>query len=159
MSTMNLQHIVSAMVRHFPPTRALEAFSTVTLTDLGGFAVHMHVTAEQAEAIAAAFAPKVNAAGIPVFEGRAAAMISDTEKLNYGGPAFPQNDLSSYGMGPAEFNNVGMTLRDWFAGQAASGAVAAFGDANISEVGMRAIVREAYGIADAMLAAREAAKC
>lgn len=35
-----------------------------------------------------------------------------------GGPAFPQNDLSGYGMGPSETGNRGMSLRDWFAGQA-----------------------------------------
>ena len=35
-----------------------------------------------------------------------------------GGPAFPQHDLSGYGMGPAETNNGGMTLLDWFAGKA-----------------------------------------
>lgn len=35
-----------------------------------------------------------------------------------GGPAFPQSDLSGYGMGPSGTNNGGMSLRDWFAGQA-----------------------------------------
>lgn len=41
-----------------------------------------------------------------------------TDQHNDGGPAFPQNDLSTYNMGPAEKNNGGMTLRDWFAGHA-----------------------------------------
>jgi hypothetical protein len=35
-----------------------------------------------------------------------------------GGAAFPQNDLGTYGMGPANGSQTGMTLRDWFAGQA-----------------------------------------
>lgn len=38
--------------------------------------------------------------------------------MNDGGPAFPQTDLSAYGMGPNEDGNSGMSLRDWFAGQA-----------------------------------------
>lgn len=45
-----------------------------------------------------------------------------TDKINNGGPAFPQNDLSGYGMGPAGYGNGGMSLRDWFAGQVLAGA-------------------------------------
>jgi hypothetical protein len=38
-----------------------------------------------------------------------------THEKDTGGPAFPQNDLSGYGMGPAEFGNGGMTLRQYAA--------------------------------------------
>jgi hypothetical protein len=47
-----------------------------------------------------------------------------TETPHDGGPAFPQSDLSGYGIGPAERSNGGMTLRDWFAGQAFAGILA-----------------------------------
>jgi hypothetical protein len=80
-----------------------------------------------------------------------------------GGPAFPQNDLSSYGIGPSE-NNAGMTLRDWFAGQAMAamltgvvGKIGAGSDVHAYATGPcnAVIVDRAYVIADAMLAARK----
>lgn len=67
-----------------------------------------------------------------------------------GGPAFPQNDLSSYGMGPAECNNGGMTLRDYFAGQALAGHYCDWGKRSMNE-----IAQMAYTMADAMLEARK----
>lgn len=89
-------------------------------------------------------------------------------EINTGGPAFPQNDLSGYGMGPAERNNGGMTLRDWFAGQALANPAICTGEvanrtldewfgryrANISRAEI--VVRQALEYADAMLAASEA---
>ena len=70
---------------------------------------------------------------------------------NDGGPAFPQHDLSGYGMGPAECNNGGMTLRDWFAGQVLAGMMAN------PEIGGSAseLAHYAYKHADAMLAERD----
>lgn len=54
--------------------------------------------------------------------------MSETPKTNDGGPAFPQADLSGYGFGPAmrgdEYVTNGMSLRDWFAGQALAGRMA-----------------------------------
>lgn len=47
-----------------------------------------------------------------------------------GGPAFPQSDLSGYGMGPQtspdglSYQVAGMTLRDWFAGKAMQALIA-----------------------------------
>ena len=82
-----------------------------------------------------------------------------SEKINDGGPAFPQNDLSTYNMGPAEKNNGGMTLRDWFAGQALAGFMAGYfanpdnGDLENDEIAMFV-----YEQADAMIAAREASE-
>jgi hypothetical protein len=68
--------------------------------------------------------------------------------INDGGPAFPSDYI------PGTATTPGMTLRDWFAGQALSaiiltplsqnGCATFFGSAN-----------EAYGYADAMIAARE----
>lgn len=38
------------------------------------------------------------------------------ESKDNGGPAFPQNDLSAYNMGPEGIGDgMGMSLRDWFA--------------------------------------------
>lgn len=56
-----------------------------------------------------------------------------------GGPAFPAE---------AVLHNKGMTLRDWFAGQALVGKLAH------GEVGAAGVSRRAYEYADAMLAAR-----
>lgn len=81
-----------------------------------------------------------------------------------GGPAFPQNDLRSYGMGPSEFGNGGMTLRDWFAGQALVGMAAMTTQAmhaegySVQDV-KAAIVRQAYGLADAIPAAQITVQC
>ena len=69
-----------------------------------------------------------------------------------GGPAFPWM-MSGGGMTPSS----GMTLRDYFAGQAASILVAALGTP--SEVTMERMGEEiaarAYMVADAMIAERE----
>ena len=65
-------------------------------------------------------------------------------KINDGGPAFPREDFH---------NGVpGMSLRDWFAGQAMAGWLASFGpDDGYRSAG---IAEFAYEIADDMLAAR-----
>lgn len=71
-----------------------------------------------------------------------------------GGPAFPVQALASPGSEVA----WGMSLRDWFAGQALAGMLSAFakgakngGPARFAE----ANCDTAYDIADAMLRARE----
>ena len=63
-----------------------------------------------------------------------------------GGPAFP---VSIPGCGDNGWH--GMTLRDWFAGQAISGAMSVAVDA--SDLDKCAI--QAYALADAMLKARQ----
>ena len=65
---------------------------------------------------------------------------------NDGGPAYPS--LRETG----ESAGRGMSLRDWFAGQALSGILASERDAGAPD-----LAREAYLYADAMLAAREEA--
>lgn len=62
-----------------------------------------------------------------------------------GGPAFP---ISLPGWG--DNGAGGMTLRDWFAGQALSSAMGQYGPVKAAEM--------AFAYADAMLAAREVAK-
>ncbi len=71
--------------------------------------------------------------------------------INNGGPAFPiplQKGQSYQGHAPCD----GMTLRDYFAGQALMGLIAKGED----ELNTDARAVEAYNLADAMLRAREA---
>jgi hypothetical protein len=73
--------------------------------------------------------------------------------INDGGPAFPNKD---------ELGNMipGMTLRDWFAGQALAEIYTARDCLSYSkdETIGQAVARNAYTMADAMLAAREGTK-
>lgn len=70
-----------------------------------------------------------------------------------GGPAFPRtmgwNGLTDYEEHRCSDDQTGMTLRDWFAGQALAGILAATTVAGPGESASRA-----YGMADAMLAER-----
>lgn len=80
---------------------------------------------------------------------------------NDGGPAFPHNNLTieAYQSGLA---GPGMSLRDWFAGQALQGALASetssyrwpFADGERASEDWKNIARFAYDAADAMIAAR-----
>jgi hypothetical protein len=67
--------------------------------------------------------------------------------INDGGPAFPLNASDAWG-GPVQ----GMSLRDWFAGQALAGLMAEPTD---TPVATAKYARAAYIMADAMLKARE----
>ncbi len=75
--------------------------------------------------------------------------------INDGGPAFPASP--TYGPNgdlyrPADIGCEGMTLRDWFAGQALAG-MSAHKDSSKWE--MHEITADAYAYADAMIAARK----
>ncbi len=70
-----------------------------------------------------------------------------TNRKDDGGPAFPQLEPNS-----AYFNATGMTLRDWFAGQALAGALDRWLEVRVSD---KEISGWAYEIADAMLEARK----
>ena len=69
MSHVNMQDIRSVGTTKYEGAAYYHPFSVVKLIDKNGFEVNLFVTDEQAEAIAAVFAPKVNSAGVPVFEG------------------------------------------------------------------------------------------
>ena len=74
--------------------------------------------------------------------------------INDGGEAFPRAGAFSPDHGYADQGACGMSLRDWFAGQALAGLLAG----QYRESGhhnLLGVPREAYSIADAMLAARE----
>jgi len=63
--------------------------------------------------------------------------------IDDGGPAFPNNDQNGCAF-------AGMTLRDWFAGQALAGML----DRTYG-IPVSIIAERSYQMADAMLAARE----
>lgn len=66
-----------------------------------------------------------------------------------GGPAFPHVNPNYDGNWNKEPQRGGMTLRDWFAGQAISAIIR---ENPYAET--KALARDAYRVADAMLAAR-----
>lgn len=86
-----------------------------------------------------------------------------------GGLAFPQKekvrDPAAY---PSpeyfEVTHTGMSLRDWFAGNALSGIVAGLcangerGDRAYNLIGFNDAAKDAYTLADAMIAARKGSK-
>ena len=75
--------------------------------------------------------------------------MNDTKQLNNdGGPAFPGFDLINQ---EGRRNPAGMTLRDYFAGQALAGILASANFGNVKDW----IGAKAYEVADSMLAARE----
>lgn len=67
-------------------------------------------------------------------------------------PAFPSQGFGSDGL-PMESPSYGMSLRDWFAGQALTGALAG-GEYAISGGTEEHIAALAYNFADAMITAR-----
>ena len=66
-----------------------------------------------------------------------------------GGPAFPSPSVQHVDL-------RGMSLRDWFAGQALAGLLASEGGSDCGFYTAPAAAARAYDIADAMLAARRA---
>lgn len=84
-------------------------------------------------------------------------MESDNERLNAivdGGPAFPSPGLRGEyvnGMHYSMESTGGMTLRDWFAGQALAGCCAREW---VDTEGLSDLANTMYVVADAMLKAR-----
>lgn len=88
---------------------------------------------------------------------------------NDGGPAFPQTIDSIYGSEDCAPAPMGMSLRDWFAGQALAGIMSrgdggdlhAYHDLKVGSCGdngitsPRAIAAHCYTLADMMLEERE----
>ena len=66
-----------------------------------------------------------------------------------GGPAFPAIE---YETTPGTFKAGGMTLRDWFAGQALTHYASEYQDRMVA----KDIASQCYSLADAMLEARKA---
>jgi hypothetical protein len=74
---------------------------------------------------------------------------------NTGGPAFPRNILE-HGHGVTTTHESGMTLRDYFAGQVAIGAMSEYWNGDrMTDPTFADIAKQAYGIADAMLKERK----
>lgn len=73
-------------------------------------------------------------------------------EIKDGGPAYP--NLKAHDSGPRDARNGGMSLRDWFAGQALVGILS--GPMNLTRTNKERVIADTFLIADAMLAAREA---
>jgi hypothetical protein len=73
------------------------------------------------------------------------------DKVKDGGAAFP----SSFRYDLEDWADPGMSLRDWFAGQALTGLCANVAWNGLGAGGINVLAIDAYSIADAMLAARE----
>jgi hypothetical protein len=73
--------------------------------------------------------------------------MNTPEQINDGGPAFPNLGYN------ADKNYNGMTLRDWFAGQAMTAIIGSLYCA--PETTFKEVSGKAYAQADAMLKARE----
>ena len=78
-----------------------------------------------------------------------------SNSINNGGPAFPHEGFKAdyeIGKGPVQIPHIfsGMSLRDWFAGQALAGLI----HDGYGHVFTEDIANDAYSYADAMLAAR-----
>ena len=87
--------------------------------------------------------------------------------INYGGPAFPASLYKLENGQESSVPHIGMTLRDYFAGQALAALInqlanTSKADKEMKKLGMcegqfdRLCAKCAYDYADAMLAAREA---
>ncbi|MFY4261492.1 hypothetical protein ACOTCG_28145 [Achromobacter xylosoxidans] len=85
-------------------------------------------------------------------DGWNAQPAATTPKIDDGGPAFP-NVPDGAGSRWADWD-TGMTLRDYFAAKAMQGWLASFGPTDSPKAS--SVANLAYGIADAMLAARGA---
>jgi hypothetical protein len=73
-----------------------------------------------------------------------------------GGPAFPHHETTS--TGEPFHDHLGMTLRDWFAGQALAGWLASYTESAYHPAEQQTtltLARHSYALADAMLEARE----
>ncbi len=70
--------------------------------------------------------------------------------INDGGPAFPAIGSETFPNDPQ-----GMSLRDWFAGQALAGICSLSDEMGNAQWTWQAAATSAYSMADAMLATRE----
>ena len=75
-------------------------------------------------------------------------MSEETEPHDDGGSAFPAM------LPGGHYCTPGMTLRDWFAGQALAGWLAGSGNTEVDSATIRIATEESYKLADAMLRLR-----
>lgn len=75
---------------------------------------------------------------------------------NDGGAAFPRDELRQGSDDRVYQQHDGMSLRDYFAGQALPGVITAIMSQECHRWQIKDFAHEAYALADAMLAAREA---
>lgn len=84
----------------------------------------------------------------------------EMSEINNGGPAFPVPGLSGLPNGQFIYPEMGMTLRDYFAAKALPAAYADYCESarkiGFDEGWKMGVALDAYAMADAMLAAREA---
>lgn len=73
--------------------------------------------------------------------------------INDGGPEFPQENRIN-GLGGYELGHPGMTLRDYFAGQALQGMIGSC----VTDNACKTLIPACWIIADNMIAQREAKK-
>ena len=89
--------------------------------------------------------------------------MTNENKINDGGPAFPTEARTLFPTNKASFWCDGMSLRDWFAGMALQGLLSNFDlfddeDSTLSTKYEGNAVRMAYAIANEMLKEREKKK-
>lgn len=79
--------------------------------------------------------------------------------IDDGGPAFPCDpDKHWFYTGEPNIGAMGMSLRDWFAGQALAGWLATFNDDQVP-TSVKSVAKYMYEIADAMLAEQKKSEC
>lgn len=77
--------------------------------------------------------------------------LAKPETIDDGGPAFPWEDMKDTNGEPRA--TAGMSLRDWFAGQALSGIMSNSG--SFASMSDSQVAETSYSAADAMLSARK----
>ena len=76
--------------------------------------------------------------------------------MKNGGSAFPEIYTEKDGYGHLGiYSSGGMSLRDWFAGQALAGCLAGLTDLSYGDINHPGVAAACYKLADAMLAERE----
>lgn len=86
--------------------------------------------------------------------------MADSKNIDDGGPAFPGENFTENGFRNGV--NMGMSLRDWFAGQALpqliviNDRVTAGREKVPYELALKVTASQAYALADAMIDARKA---
>jgi hypothetical protein len=81
--------------------------------------------------------------------------MPEQTKIDDGGPAFPQPETAHGNTVGDQFGQGGLSMRDWFAGQALCGILAAHAGDDIALPDPVNAAKDAYNYADAMIEARK----